>query len=217
MNNLIEVREKRLYVEIHGPENGLPLLYLHGGPGESFYEFMLHQSERLSTKVRLIAIDQRGVWRSDPIGEDESLSLQDLVDDCEGLREHLGIAQWDVLGHSFGGFLGLLYSTEHPQSVRRLIFEGPSFDFTLSFKSALRRTASLFEENGEMDRAIECLRVVEGNGTPDEILEDYLQLSHGLGDRRMRIYCPKEDANNYTEDRYTEGERMSFTVARSYI
>ncbi|WP_157890129.1 hypothetical protein [Paenibacillus sp. DMB5] len=44
----IKVRGKRLYVEIHGDEAAPPLLYLHGGPGESCYEFMLHQSQRLS-------------------------------------------------------------------------------------------------------------------------------------------------------------------------
>ncbi|MDQ0193655.1 pimeloyl-ACP methyl ester carboxylesterase [Paenibacillus wynnii] len=87
---LIEVRGKRLYMEIHGNENAKPLLYLHGGPGESCYEFMLHQKKRLSDKLRLISIDQRGVWRSDAIKEEEPFNLQDLVEDCEQLRKHLG-------------------------------------------------------------------------------------------------------------------------------
>ncbi|MFD1675695.1 alpha/beta fold hydrolase [Alicyclobacillus fodiniaquatilis] len=76
-------------MEIHGHADAPPLLYLHGGPGESCYEFMLHQTHRLSKKLRLIAIDQRGVWRSDAVEEDEPLSLQDLVEDCEALRKQL--------------------------------------------------------------------------------------------------------------------------------
>ena len=76
---LIEIRGKRLYVEIHGTSNTPALLYLHGGPGESCYEFMLHQSLRLSEKLRLIGIDQRGVWRSDALEEEEALGLQVFI------------------------------------------------------------------------------------------------------------------------------------------
>lgn len=107
----IKVRGKSLYVEIHGNEESPPLLYLHGGPGESCYEFMAHQADRLSERLRLIGMDQRGVWRSEAIEEDEPLSIHDLVEDCEQLREQLGIQKWAVLGHSFGGLLGVLYAT----------------------------------------------------------------------------------------------------------
>ncbi|MEO3944738.1 hypothetical protein [Gorillibacterium sp. CAU 1737] len=44
--NLLEVRGKRLYVEIHGNENASSLLYLRGGPGENCCEFMFHQTQK---------------------------------------------------------------------------------------------------------------------------------------------------------------------------
>lgn len=59
METTFKIRGKRLYVEIHGDAAAPPLLYLHGGPGEGCYEFMLHQSQRLSGQLRLIGIDQR--------------------------------------------------------------------------------------------------------------------------------------------------------------
>lgn len=103
--NLREVRGKRLYVEVLGAESAPALLYLHGGPGTGSYDFTLHQGARLAAKLRVVALDQRGVLRSDPLAEGEAFSLDDLVADCEALRKELGIARWTVLGHSFGGYL----------------------------------------------------------------------------------------------------------------
>jgi proline iminopeptidase len=64
---LIEIRGKKLYVECIGSIDKPPVLYLHGGPGESCHDFSYHQSKRLGEHVRLIAIDQRGVCRSEII------------------------------------------------------------------------------------------------------------------------------------------------------
>ncbi|MDQ8734264.1 alpha/beta hydrolase [Paenibacillus sp. LHD-38] len=206
---LIEVRGKRLYVEIHGNENAPSLLYLHGGPGESCYEFMLHQTQRLSDKLRLISIDQRGVWRSDIIEEDEPLNLQDLVEDCEQLRKNLGIQRWSVLGHSFGGFLGVLYASYYPNSIECLILEGPSFDFIKSFRNWLRKAASLYESIGKVEKARECLAVANGNQPPHETLNAFIELGQGLGELRMKVYTPN-DGNNYTKMLYSDSQMEEF-------
>lgn len=206
---LVEVRGKRLYAEIHGNENAAPLLYLHGGPGESCYEFMLHQKQRLSDKLRLISIDQRGVWRSDTIEEDEPLTLQDLVEDCEELRKTLGIQKWSVLGHSFGGFLGVLYANYYPSSVECLILEGPSFDFTKSFRNWLRKAASLYESIGKAEEAQECLAVATGNQPPLETLNAFMELGNGLGELRMKVYTPN-DGNNYSQMLYSNDQMKEF-------
>jgi len=81
--NYMNVRGKDIYVETHGDPNAYPVLYLHGGPGESCYEFCYHQSERLQSNFRLIAIDQRGVYRSEMINENESICIHDILMDCE--------------------------------------------------------------------------------------------------------------------------------------
>lgn len=207
--NFIEVRGTRLYVEIHGDRNAPALLYLHGGPGESCYEFMLHQSRRLSDKLRFIGIDQRGVWRSDAIEEDESLKLQDLVEDCEALREHLDIQRWSVLGHSFGGFLGVLYASYYPKSVECLILEGPTFDFNKSFRNWLRKAAHLYESIGKPDKAQECLSAADGSQSPDETLHAFMELGQGLGELRMKVYTPNT-GNNYTTMVYSNSEVKEF-------
>lgn len=206
---LIEVRGKKLYVEIKGIENTQTLLYLHGGPGESCYEFMLHQKERLSSKLRLISIDQRGVWRSDAIDQDETLKLQDLIEDCEQLRKQLGINKWSVLGHSFGGFLGVLYASYYPESVQCLVLEGPTFDFDKSLRSWLRKAATLYESIGNIERRRACLIIANGNQSPQQTLNAFIELGQGLGELRMKVYTPN-DGNNYSEIFYSDSQMDDF-------
>lgn len=94
MANLIEtgeymnIRGKKLYVETHGNPKNKPVLYLHGGPGESCYDFSFHQAERLKDSLYVIMIDQRGVCRSEKITEDEAFGLNDLIEDCEELKKY---------------------------------------------------------------------------------------------------------------------------------
>ncbi|WP_342573947.1 alpha/beta hydrolase [Paenibacillus sp. FSL M8-0142] len=205
----IKIRGKSLYVEIHGNEESPPLLYLHGGPGESCYEFMIHQADRLSEKLRLISMDQRGVWRSEAIEEDEPLTIYDLVEDCEQLRRQLGIQKWAVLGHSFGGLLGVLYAIHYPNSVSSLILEGPSFDLIKSIRSWLRKAASLYESIGDAEKMAACIDIANGAQTPPEILDAFIELGQGLGDLRMKVYTPN-GGSNYTKMIYSEREREEF-------
>lgn len=114
MGQLIKTRGKYIYVEIHGDRNNQVLLYLHGGPGSSCFDFIKYQKDRLIQKnICLIAIDQRGVLRSEPLSEDESFGLKDLIEDCEELRELLNIQSWSLLGHSFGAMIALLYLSKY--------------------------------------------------------------------------------------------------------
>jgi proline iminopeptidase len=142
---LIKIRGKKLYVECFGSEEKPPVLYLHGGPGESCHDFTYHQSKRLKKHFKLIAIDQRGVCRSEVIHDNEVFGLNDLIEDCEALRKHLGIKKWSVIGHSFGGFLSLLYVSRYPDFIDKVIFEGPTFDFELTSRSLIRKTAKLLK------------------------------------------------------------------------
>jgi proline iminopeptidase len=121
----VEVRGTRLYVyELGGPD-APALLYLHGGPGMGCHEFVQWQGTALAADVRVIAFDQRGFHHSDPLGTDEPLNEDVLVEDCEALREALGVESWFVLGHSYGGRLATRYAARYPGSVRGVLFENP--------------------------------------------------------------------------------------------
>src|SRR3954454_13986063 len=112
---LTEIRDTRLYVDQRGATDAPPVLFIHGGPGAGSYDFMAFQGERLADRFRVIGVDQRGVQQSDPLTG--PISEHDLIADYEALRDKLGIEQWAILGHSYGGRIALRYAATHPDAV----------------------------------------------------------------------------------------------------
>jgi proline iminopeptidase len=189
----LTIRGKRLFVDVRGPEGAPCLLYLHGGPGQGAYEFMLYQGDRLARHLRVIGLDQRGVLRSDPLAEGEPFGLEDLVEDCEALRRELGIDRWAVLGQSFGGYLAMLYALTYPRSVTRLLFENPSWDLALTSRSVLCSAAHLYRAMGKEAQAAECLAAAAGDLEPPAVWGEFVRLCTGLGSRRseLHVYNPE--------------------------
>ncbi|MFF3372434.1 alpha/beta fold hydrolase [Streptomyces sp. NPDC002680] len=106
--------------ELEGP----PLVCLPGGPmQDSVY---LGDLGGLSAHRRLIMLDLRGTGRSAVPQDPASYRCDRLVDDVEALREHLGLDRLDLLGHSAGTNLALLYAARHPERVGRLALITPS-------------------------------------------------------------------------------------------
>ncbi|MGN4945322.1 alpha/beta fold hydrolase [Bacillus cereus group sp. MYBK104-1] len=213
--NLIEagkymhIRGKKLYVETHGDPKNKPVLYLHGGPGESCYDFSFHQAERLKDSLNVIMIDQRGVCRSEEITEDEAFGLHDLIEDCEELRKALQIEKWSIIGHSFGGYVALLYTLIYPSSIEKIIFEGPTFDFALTSKALLQKTGHLLKKYGKEEVAKACLVYLSSNASSEELLEAYIRLSDELEEKRMELYNYKEDVTD--ESLYSDEEWEEFS------
>ena len=111
-----------LYVEECGNPRGMPVVFLHGGPGAGCEPW--HRRFFDPERYRIILFDQRGAGRSTPHASLELNSTQALVQDIERIREHLGIQKWLVFGGSWGSTLGLVYAQTHPQCVLGLILRG---------------------------------------------------------------------------------------------
>lgn len=111
-----------LYIEECGNPEGVPVVFLHGGPGGAISE----ASRRFfdPSYYRIILFDQRGSGQSKPF-----LSLQDntilySVSDIEKIRQHLGIDQWILFGGSYGSTLALTYAIHYPHTVMQLVLRG---------------------------------------------------------------------------------------------
>ncbi|WP_162888706.1 alpha/beta fold hydrolase [Dechloromonas sp. HYN0024] len=111
-----------LYVEECGPVDGVPVLFLHGGPGGG----CLAEHRRLFDPgiYRVVMIDQRGAGRSLPSGELEANTTPDLVADLDYVRQALGISSWIVFGGSWGSLLALTYAQIYPETVQGLVMHG---------------------------------------------------------------------------------------------
>lgn len=112
----------RLYWEEVGNPEGLPALFLHGGPGSGIAK--IHRRFFDPNVYRTILFDQRGAGKSAPIADITDNTTTDLVADIERLREHLGVEQWLVFGGSWGSTLALAYGQAHPERCLGFVLRG---------------------------------------------------------------------------------------------
>ncbi len=112
----------QLTVEESGNPKGLPVVFLHGGPGSHCKPY--HRSFFDPARYRIILFDQRGSGSARPLGCLEDNSTQALIADLEAIRQALGIERWVLFGGSWGSTLALLYAEQHPQRCLGLILRG---------------------------------------------------------------------------------------------
>lgn len=111
-----------LYFELYGNPNGIPVLFLHGGPGAGFSE---KDKQFFNKRIyNVIFFDQRGSSRSKPFGSIKNNTTQDLVSDINEILDYLGFDRIFVFGGSWGSSLALVYAIHHPERVKGLIIRG---------------------------------------------------------------------------------------------
>lgn len=111
-----------MYWEECGNPRGLPVVFLHGGPGAG--SAPAHRRFFDPARYRIVIYDQRGAGRSRPLGELRQNTTPLLVEDIEKLRRHLKIDRWVVFGGSWGSTLALAYAIEHADRCTGLILRG---------------------------------------------------------------------------------------------
>ena len=124
-----------IYVEECGRHDGVPLVFLHGGPGSGCSPAQRRLFD--PARFRAVLFDQRGAGRSTPPGSLHANTTAHLVADMERIREALGIERWIVFGGSWGSLLALTYARQHPQRVNGLVLRG----IFLGSRDELRRYA----------------------------------------------------------------------------
>lgn len=112
----------RLYYEESGNPDGVPMLFVHGGPGGASQP----DDRRFFDPEywRIILFDQRGCGHSRPHSSLQDNDLPHLLDDIDALRQHLAIESWALFGGSWGSALALAYAQTAPAHVRGLILHG---------------------------------------------------------------------------------------------
>ena len=118
----LSVGNHRIYFEESGNLQGIPVIFLHGGPGSGCNPN--HRRYFNPEKYRIIIFDQRGCNRSSPQGCIENNTTLDLLDDIESIRKTLEINKWMVFGGSWGATLGLLYAQRVPERILGMVVRG---------------------------------------------------------------------------------------------
>ncbi|MCZ4337952.1 alpha/beta fold hydrolase [Shewanella colwelliana] len=112
----------QLFLAQYGDPQGVPVLYLHGGPGAgcSAEELKLF----IDDGFHIYMLDQRAAGRSKPCGVLEHNNLLELLKDIERVRNWAKVDAWCLLGGSFGATLGYLYSCIYPKRVLSQVYWG---------------------------------------------------------------------------------------------
>ncbi|MEI6557326.1 MAG: prolyl aminopeptidase [Rhodospirillaceae bacterium] len=144
-SGMLRVSEQHiLYWEQSGNPAGVPVLFLHGGPGAGASP--THRRFFDPAHYRIVIIDQRGAGRSRPLGETRANTTELLIGDLERLRDLLGLSRWHVFGGSWGSTLALAYAQTHPGRCLSLILRGIFLMQRSEIDWFLTRMATIFPE-----------------------------------------------------------------------
>ena len=111
-----------MYWEVSGNPDGIPVVFLHGGPGSGASPS--HRRFFDPARYRIVIFDQRGSGRSTPLGAIEDNTTPLLIADIERLRRHLGVERWLIFGGSWGSTLALAYGEAHPERCLGFVLRG---------------------------------------------------------------------------------------------
>jgi len=111
-----------LYWEECGHPKGVPVVFLHGGPGAGCTS--THRRFFDPATYRIILFDQRGAGRSTPLGETRNNTTGLLIEDIEALRLSRGVERWHVFGGSWGSTLAIAYAETYPEHCLSLTLRG---------------------------------------------------------------------------------------------
>jgi pimeloyl-ACP methyl ester carboxylesterase len=109
----------KLHTAFAGPENGEPVILLHGFP-DAWFGWEPQVKSLAEAGFRVIVPDQRGYNLSDKPGGAGAYGLEILAADIAGLADSLGIKRFNLAGHDFGGLVGWTMAMRYPDRLKRL-------------------------------------------------------------------------------------------------
>lgn len=128
----VVVNDVRLWYRVAGRSSGVPVVFLHGGPGQGSQSFATIAGPALERELRMVYLDQRGSGRSErPWRRVYSIDL--LVDDLEALRRAWGVEKIALVGHSVGTIVAMEYGTKYPERVDRMVLAAAGPDLLEAF------------------------------------------------------------------------------------
>ena len=186
-----------LYWETVGAPQGLPAVWLHGGPGSGSTAGARRHFD--PSVYRAVLFDQRGCGRSRPLVSEPDADLtvnttDRLVADIEQLRTHLRIDRWLVVGVSWGVTLGLVYAQRHPDRVLAMVLGAVTAGTRREGEWITRDMGRIFPQ--EWERFTEPVPPAEREG---ELAAAYARLladpDPQVRDTAARAWCEWEDTH----------------------
>lgn len=169
----VDVNKGRLYYQKFG--QGTPIIVLHGGPGLD-KGYLLPQLLQLSSSNQLIFYDQRGSGKSlETELSPEYINMEQFIDDLEVLRKTLGIDNFILMGHSFGGLIAMQYAIKHQDHLSGLILlnSAPAdYEGQMAFASEFQNRTKPIQDEIKPLSTFDCFKKLDA----DQIANGYRTL-----------------------------------------
>jgi proline iminopeptidase len=178
-----------MYWEVSGNPKGVPVLFVHGGPGGGTAPPYRRFFDPAYWKI--VLFDQRGCGRSRPAASVTANTTSHLVADMEMLRRHLGVERWLLFGGSWGSTLAIAYGEAHPERALGFVLRGVFLFRPFEVEWFLSGMATFFPEAHRRFSA----HVARDDG--DVLNAYYRRLTDPDADIRLaaaRAWCAYEDA-----------------------
>ena len=144
----VTVHAQGLYVKVFGSKDGVPLVFLHGGPGYHAAMFESVAAQALADSgFRVLVYDRRGEGRSS--GVPARYTFDEALRDVDSLCRTYGLRRPVLLGHSFGGVLALLYADKYPDRVRSVVLMGAPLALQETFDNIRARCRTIYRERAD--------------------------------------------------------------------
>lgn len=224
------VNDLRLFYRVAGRTRGVPVVFLHGGPGQGSQSFATLVGPSLEPSLRMVYLDQRGSGRSErPWNKAYSVDL--VVDDLEKLRRAWGVPRIALIGHSVGSVLAMEYGAKYPERVSAMVLAASGPDLPAAFNGQCDRLARADPEayaravadvkpgssrkcevyEGALKGGLQAF--VNGNMFPDPAVAKLVaREDNANGLRNTGEYSAALIAGGFLEYRFTKADRLTMPV-----
>ena len=141
----IEVSSQTIYSKSFGDSSNEPLIYLHGGPGYNSIGFEISTAKILAESgFYVIVYDRRGEGRSPD--KNTKFTFQETYEDLDAIYKKYNLENATLIGHSFGGVIGILYAEKYPEKIQSLVLVAAPLSIQETLLTIIKSSKSLYEK-----------------------------------------------------------------------
>ena len=137
----------RIHYEVNGPENGKPIVLVHGFASDYRLNWVGTRWQETLTGAGflVIGLDCRGHGDSDKPHEESAYAVEIMAKDVTGLLDHVGVDSAAYLGYSMGSRIGLQVVLDSPELITRAVLGGIGAAGAIDHSAAIARAFRLGE------------------------------------------------------------------------
>ena len=138
--------QNKFYSKAYGDSTNKAIIFLHGGPGYNAVSFEFSTAQKLADNgFYVIVYDQRGCGRTKP-DTNSIYTFKEAFEDLLNIYNKYNVKSATLIGHSFGGTIGILFSKSYPEKVANLILLSSPLSYQMTFKSIISKCRKIYTE-----------------------------------------------------------------------